>query len=123
MIGGGYGAFVASFFLVAALEAVAVGLLPAFLAALIEPKALLARAGLPIAGLLEPFGDEQIIVALGTVLAGFFVLKNLLLAAAVYFQARFIAARQAKLSTRLFAAYLNQPYTFHLQRNSTDLVG
>ena len=123
MIGGGYGAFVASFFLVAALEAVAVGLLPAFLAALIEPKALLARAGLPIAGLLEPFGDEQIIVALGAVLAGFFVLKNLLLAAAVYFQARFIAARQAKLSTRLFAAYLNQPYTFHLQRNSTDLVG
>ena len=98
------------------------GLLPAFIAALNEPKALLARAGLPGAGILEQIGDEQIILGLGAVLAGFFVLKNLLLATVVHFQAGFVAARQANLTARLFAAYLHQPYTFHLQRNSADLV-
>ena len=122
--GAGLAPFVASFFLVAALEVVAVGLLPAFIAALNEPRALLARVGLPGAGLLlDRIGDEQLILVLGAVLAGFFVLKNLLLAAVVYFQAGFVAARQSKLSTRMLSAYLHQPYTFHLQRNSADLVG
>ncbi len=120
--GRGLGPFVASFFLVAALEAVAVGLLPAFIAALSEPRALLARVGLQDAELFSRIGDEQIIFALGAMLAGFFILKNLLLAAVVYFQARIVAAWQAKLSTRMLSVYLHRPYTFHLQRNSADLI-
>src|SRR6185369_11309952 len=68
-------------------------------------------------------GDDQIILLLGAVLAGFFVLKNIFNAAAVYFQAAFVASRQAKLATRMLSVYLHQPYTFHLQRNSSDLIG
>jgi ATP-binding cassette subfamily C protein len=126
LAGGGFAPFVASFFFVALLEVVAVGLLPAFLAALSEPRALLARAGLQDSGSYGPFGqlgDDQIILLLGAALAGFFVLKNLMLAAVLYFQAGFVASRQTKLSTRMLSAYLHQPYTFHLQRNSADLVG
>lgn len=37
-------------------------------------------------------------------------------------QARFAFALQAKFSQRLFTGYLRQAYTFHLQRNSAELV-
>jgi len=121
--GSRFGFFVGTFFLVAVLEVVAVGLLPAFLAALNEPRALLARAGLRDAGIFAGLGDEQILLLLGSVLAGFFVLKNVLIAAVIYFQAVFVAARQAKLSAQMLSVYLHQPYTFHLQRNSADLIG
>jgi len=121
--GKGLGLFVGSFFLIAVLEAVAVGVLPMFIAALIEPRALLARAGPQAWRLLGQADDTQIIVAFGAALAVFFVSKNLLIAAVTYFQATFVAERQAALSTRLLSVYLHQPYTYHLQRNSADLIG
>ena len=121
--GKGLATLVASFFLVAALEVVAVGMLPAFIAALTEPRALLSRAGLQHLEWFNQASDEQIVIALGVALAGFFVLKNLLIAAVNYFQAGFFADRQAKLSARVLSVYLHQPYTFHLQRNSADLIG
>ena len=37
-------------------------------------------------------------------------------------QSRFSADLSANLSQRLFLGYLHQPYTFHLQRNSSDLI-
>lgn len=37
-------------------------------------------------------------------------------------QARFVFSLQANLSERLFAGYLRQPYAFHLQRNSAQLI-
>ena len=121
--GKGLGLFIGSFFLVAVLEAVAVGVLPLFISALIEPRALLARAGLQDSQWLGQAGEAQIIVAFGAALAAFFVLKNLLIAGVTYFQAAFVAERQAALSTRMLSVYLHQPYTYHLQRNSADLVG
>ncbi len=120
--GGRYGLFVASFFFVALLEVAGVGLLPAFIATLNEPRVLLAQAGLSGVPFADRFSDEQIITVFGAVLAGFFILKNLLLSAAAYFQTSFVAARQAALSTRLLSVYLHQPFTFHLQRNSAELI-
>jgi ATP-binding cassette subfamily C protein len=114
--------FVASFFLVALLEVAGVGLLPAFIATLNEPRALLRQAGLAEHALFAPLGDNQIVTLLGIVLAAFFAVKNALLAVAAFYQAGFVAASQAELSTRLLSAYLHQPYTFHLQRNSAELV-
>ncbi len=37
-------------------------------------------------------------------------------------QAKFAFAVQAKLSQRLFVRYLSQPYSFHLRRNSAELI-
>jgi ATP-binding cassette subfamily C protein len=124
--GRGASAVVASFFIVALLEVAAVGLLPAFLAALERPRALLApllaRAGTAATGLVDGATDDQLIVWLGASLAAFFVAKNLVLAAIARLQAAFVADRQAMLSTRILSAYLGQPYTFHLQRHSAELV-
>ena len=50
-----------------------------------------------------------------------YLLKNLYLAYFSMRQARFIGSIQAQLEQRIFRAYLHQPYTFHLQHNSTRL--
>ena len=121
--GKGLGLFVASFVLVALLELAAVGMLPAFIAVLADPHALAGRAGLRALAPLAEAGEPQFVAALGAALAGFFVVKNLVIAAVTHFQSNFVAGRQAALSTRLLQVYLRQPYTYHLQRHSTELVG
>lgn len=124
LAGGGdrYGLFVASFFFAALLEVAGVGLLPAFIATLNEPKTLLEHAGLSRMPLFAQSDDGQIITLIGAVLAAFFVVKNLMLASIAYQQSNFVARCQAELSTRLLSVYLRQPYTFHLRRNSAELI-
>ena len=61
-----------------------------------------------------------VIVMLGLVLV--YLVKNLFLAFLAWRQTRFAYGIQAQLSQRLFAIYLRQPYTFHLQRNSAQLI-
>src|SRR5699024_88928 len=51
-----------------------------------------------------------------------FVSKNLYLLLFNYAQFRVILNQQVKLSSKLFKEYLTKPYTFHLQRNSADLL-
>lgn len=51
-----------------------------------------------------------------------YVLKTLFLAFLAWRQTRFAFGVQARLSQRLFDIYLRQPYTFHLQRNSAQLI-
>lgn len=77
---------------------------------------------------------KPVIVALGNpnhatqiqiimvVLIGVYFFKNLYLAFLAWLQARFTVGLRVKLSQQLFAIYLNQPYTFHLQRNSAHLI-
>lgn len=58
-------------------------------------------------------------------LSGFlfvYVLKTAFLGFLAYWQTRFIYGVQIALSQRLFELYLRQPYTFHLQRNSAQLI-
>lgn len=50
------------------------------------------------------------------------VIKATFLAFFAWRQARFSFGLQVQLSQRLFAVYLRQPYTFHLQRNSAELM-
>lgn len=51
-----------------------------------------------------------------------YLVKNLFLAFLAWKQTRFAYGVQVQLSQRLFTAYLRQPYTFHLQRNSAQLM-
>jgi len=112
---------VASFGAAALLEVAGVGLLPAFVALLDDPRAAIARAGALGARLFGGLDDAQAIAAVGAAVAAFFVLKNLLLGAIARFQAATLAAQQARLSARLFATYLHRPYALYLKRNSADL--
>lgn len=55
-------------------------------------------------------------------LVGAYFIKNAFLALLIGKQTYFAYNVQEKLSQRLFTIYLRQPYTFHLQRNSAELV-
>jgi ABC-type multidrug transport system fused ATPase/permease subunit len=51
-----------------------------------------------------------------------YLFKGLFLALLAWRQTRFAFEVQAQLSRRLFSVYLLQPYTFHLHRNSAELI-
>jgi ABC-type multidrug transport system fused ATPase/permease subunit len=51
-----------------------------------------------------------------------FIVKNLYILLFQYVQTRVLLNQQVKLSQRLFKEYLTKPYTFHLQRNTADLL-
>lgn len=55
-------------------------------------------------------------------LVSVYLIKVVFLALLAWRQARFAFDAQAQLSQRLFTLYLRQPYTFHLQRNSAQLI-
>ena len=55
-------------------------------------------------------------------LAILFLIKNTYLAFLAWRQANFSYSTRADLSNQLFSSYLHQPYAFHLQRNSAQLI-
>ncbi|MDO8463818.1 MAG: ABC transporter ATP-binding protein [Gallionella sp.] len=67
--------------------------------------------------------DQQTLIIGGmlTLVAVYFI-KALFIAFLAWRQTRFAFGIQAQLSQRLFTTYLRQPYTFHLQRNSAQLI-
>lgn len=66
--------------------------------------------------------QQQLIVGGMMVLVGVYTLKGLFLAFLAWRQAQFVREIQVSLSQRLFSGYLRQPYVFHLQRNSAQLI-
>lgn len=55
-------------------------------------------------------------------LVGVYLIKSMFLVFLTWWQMRFSYGVQAELSQRLFTVYMHQPYTFHLQRNSAQLI-
>jgi ABC-type multidrug transport system fused ATPase/permease subunit len=107
----------------ALLEMLGIGLLLPVIGLLADPDAL-AR-NLQLASLHTALGappERQLAMLLLLGLVGVFVLKNVFRAGVVLLAARFAAHRQAILAARLFDLYLRQPLSFHLQRNSAELL-
>lgn len=74
-----------------------------------------------IAALGNPSHAMQIQIIMIILIVVYFV-KNLYLAFLAWLQARFTVSLRVELSQQLFTIYLSQPYTFHLQRNSAQLI-
>jgi ABC-type multidrug transport system fused ATPase/permease subunit len=78
-----------------------------------------------VAPILHALGDPsqaQLVVAGMLVLVTVYAVKAIFLGALAWWQMRFVYGVQAELSERLFTSYLRQPYAFHLQRNSAQLI-
>ena len=67
-------------------------------------------------------GQKTLIVGAMVALLAIYVVKSLFLGFLAWRQYQFAFGTQAELSQRLFKTYLRQPYTFHLQRNSAQLI-
>ncbi len=102
------------------LEMLGVGLVVPLLAFLTQPD--YATRFPAIGSLLARFGREDIVIAAMLILVAIFLVKTVFLAFLIWLQTRFAFRVQVRLSQRLFTLYLMQPYTFHLQRNSAQLL-
>ena len=76
----------------------------------------------PILQTLGNPSQQNLIVGGMLTLVGVYLVKTLFLAFLAWRQMRFAFGVQAQFSQRLFKVYLHQPYTFHLQRNSAQLI-
>jgi ABC-type multidrug transport system fused ATPase/permease subunit len=66
--------------------------------------------------------SNEFIIIISIALTIFFVLKNIYLAFTTSFQYSFIYREMARTSEKMFADYLNKPYTFHIHNNSSVLI-
>lgn len=71
---------------------------------------------------LDNPSQQTLVVGGMLVLVGIYLIKSLFLAFLAWRQMHFAYEVQAQLSQRLFTTYLRQPYTFHLQHNSAQLI-
>ena len=106
----------------ALLEGVGAGAVLVLGTALADP----ARASrIPfVSGLLPAAAGDStaVVLAISAGVVGFYLLRGLLLTAFAWLQNAVVQRTAASVSARLFRAYLDAPYVFHLRRNSARLI-
>jgi len=105
------------------LETLGIGLLIPLLGVVTTPD--LAGTYPALVPWIVKFGtpsQEQIVVVAMLILVTVYAFKAVFLAYLAWRQSKFSFGLQVYLSNLLFAGYLRQPYTFHLQRNSAQLI-
>jgi ATP-binding cassette, subfamily B, bacterial PglK len=110
-------------FVAAIIEVAGIGMIPAFVAIVADPARVMGYE--PISGLLDRLGintSQEMLVWGGAALVLVFFFKNLYLTFYFYVEARFAYSRYYRLAHRLMSSYMQAPYTFHLQRNTADLL-
>jgi ATP-binding cassette, subfamily B, bacterial PglK len=107
----------------AGLETFSVGLIPPFVALLGNPEIIQKQKILNWLYItLDAHSSQIFLLWISVIILVIYLSKNAYLAALTYLQYYFLYKKQISLSTRLLKVYLYSPYTFHLQRNSADLV-
>lgn len=110
-------------FVTMVLETMGIGLIIPTLAIFMQPEFF---SNYPIIKSLVVFlgnpSQEQLIVGMLLFLVLVYLAKSLILAFSLWWQMRFVYDFQASLSGRIFRSYLMQSYSFHLNRNSAQLL-
>lgn len=107
----------------ALLETFVVGIIYPFISILKRPEVIHEHKVLHWIYEILSMGSTKgfvIWAAVGLILV--YLFKNSYLVFLTYIQSRFIYNKQAIFSRRLFTCYLYKPYTFHLQRNTAELI-
>lgn len=104
-------------------EIMGIGVLLPILTAVLNPKILFENQIIKdvfyFFDIIEP---DQIVSAALITLLFVYTIKSAYLLYLSHYQNRFISRLSAELSNRLFKNYLFQSYTFHLKRNSSELI-
>jgi ATP-binding cassette subfamily C protein len=104
-------------------EAVSIGLVVPFIAVLKEPELILsAPVAQPLLSILKIREPQVLLMALGLGLIGAFIIKSGYLVLLYRWLFRYVFEKQVALARQLLTGYLDAPYTFHLQRNSAELI-
>jgi len=105
------------------METLGIGLVIPALAVMTQPDLVVRYPRL--APVLHSMGNPsqvRLVVIGMLVLVAVYAIKAVFLGVLAWWQMRFVYGVQADLSERLFTSYLRQPYVFHLQRNSAQLI-
>lgn len=105
------------------METLGVGLVIPALAVITQPD--IAMRYPQLAPFLHAVGDPsqlRLVVIGMLILVAVYAVKAVFLGALAWWQMRFVYSVQAELTDRLFTSYLRQPYAFHLERNSAQLI-
>jgi ATP-binding cassette subfamily C protein len=105
----------------ALLEVVGTALLVTFLDLVASPSTVPQRLG-ALYDRLAPASPARFILWFGVAIAVLFIVKNALIATVIQRQNRFAQVKQSEFSAALLAAYLDRPYSFHLEHNSAFLL-
>jgi ATP-binding cassette, subfamily B, bacterial PglK len=114
------GGLLAAMLLGTVLEALGVGMIIPLLSVMAQRDVLAAYPSL-YEWLGRPTTPALVIYVM-LALVVIYAVKAFYLALVAWWQSSFVFGVQVSLSARLFDGYLRQPYTFHLQRNSAELI-
>lgn len=105
------------------LELVGVVAIMPFINVVMDPASIEKTWYLNKVYLLFNFQNTNTFIAfLGVVLILIYIIKNVTISWMYYIQYAFTFNTQKKLSGRMLKCYMRQPYIFHLQNNSADLI-
>jgi ATP-binding cassette subfamily C protein len=104
-------------------EAVSVGLVVPLITVLKEPGLVLeAPTARPLLSSLNIREPQELLIAFGLGLVGVFVIKSSYLVLFYRWLFRYVFDKHVKITRQLLTGYLSAPYSFHLQRNTAELI-
>lgn len=110
-------------FIGAGLELVGVSLIAELVSLISQPETIHTNKMLSrIYDILNAQSDRQFFLDVVVALIIVYVLKNVYLMFMSYIQYTFIYNNQLRLSGRLIDCYLKKPYTYHLDKNSAEMI-
>lgn len=116
---------VAVMVLEALLEMIGIGLIPIFITIVAYPENLVNYEYYHLLrGMVGEYWlhGERIIYLSGVIVLVFFIFKNIYTALSTYTKTRYAQNRSLQLSKRLFRAYMEAPFEYHLVNGSTELI-
>lgn len=107
----------------AVLEVIGIGIIIPFIAVLSNPQLISKYPALmQVQELTGLEGEQQLLFLIGCTLLFVYIIKNGFLGLLVHFQSKFLFNKQAELAKSLLRQYMKEPYTFHLQKDSSNLL-
>lgn len=106
-----------------ALETVGVTAIIPFISAIMYPQQILDNEYAKWAyNILNLQSEIQFIIVLSVALILIYIIKNFYLCFMYSAQYRFVFNNQKRMGKKLLSAYMQEPYAFHLQHNSAELL-
>ena len=104
------------------LEFLGVSLVLPFVQLVMEPMGLNSGLLLLLSRWFPVSSGRELLFLTGFLLAGVYILKNGYLVVMKAAELRFIFNNRLVLAGRLMRSYMEKPYTFHLEKNSSEVL-
>ena len=104
-------------------EAFGLGILVPALSVLLNPELLESTGYLSLVrDFLPDISTQKFVILFLLIVVVVYGIKTIFLVFLTHKQNRFLSNITAYISNKLFSSYLNQPYSFHLNRNASELI-